>query len=118
MALTLGVKIGDVLDIGEYWMAVLSVDSRSSATLIANDGEKSTISAAYETEMAPGVWVSLGADSGRSRLRLKFEAPRHVSISRRPSQVAGQPTDQAKPSRAEAPPGRVNASDAVRRRAS
>ena len=36
MALTIGVKIGDVVDIAEYWIAVLSVDSRSSATLIAD----------------------------------------------------------------------------------
>ena len=88
MGLTIGVKIGDIVDIEKYWIAVLSVDSRNTATLIANDGEKTTISAAYETEMAPGVWVGLGADSGRYRLRLKFDAPRHMLITRRRGQVA------------------------------
>lgn len=83
MALTLGVKLGDVVDIEKYWIAVLSVDSGNTATLIASDGDKTMISADYETEMAPGVWVRLGSDAGRSRLRLKFEAPRHISITRR-----------------------------------
>jgi hypothetical protein len=111
MALVLGVKIGDVVDIAANWVAVLSVDSRSSATLIGNDGERITISAAYETEMAPGVWVSLGADPGRSRLRLKFEAPRHIPISRRPSQLA----DQHEPSGADVRKGRSRKSDTFRR---
>ena len=44
MALTLGVKIGDVVDIAEHWVAVLSVDSRRSATLISDDGRKIAIS--------------------------------------------------------------------------
>lgn len=91
MALTLGLKVGDVVDIAEYWIAVLSVDSRSSATLIANDGEKTTISAEYETEMAPGVWVRIGRDPGKSRLRLKFEAPRHVLITRRAGRMPEPP---------------------------
>ncbi len=92
MGLTIGVKIGDVVDIAEYWIAVLSVDSRSSATLIASDGEKATISTAYETEMAPGVWVRLCPDPARARLRLKFVAPRHIPITRRPGPVA-EPAD-------------------------
>ncbi len=40
MALILGVKIADVVDIAEKWIAVLSVDSRRSATLITDDGDK------------------------------------------------------------------------------
>ena len=84
MGLTIGVKIGDVVDIGQYWIAVLSVDGRSSATLIASDGEKATISTAYETEMAPEVWIRLCPDPSRARLRLKFSAPRHIPITRRP----------------------------------
>ena len=111
MALVLGVKVGDVVDVAANWVAVLSVDSRSSATLIDSDGERTTIFAAYETEMAPEVWVSLGADPGRSRLRLKFEAPRHISISRRPS----QPADQHEPSGADVPTRRSRKSDTFRR---
>lgn len=88
MGLTIGVKIGDVVDIAENWIAVISVDGRSSATLIASDGKKATISTTYETEMAPEVWVRLCPDPSRARLRLKFEAPRHIAITRRPGQSA------------------------------
>lgn len=77
MAPVLGVKIGDVVDIAESWIAVLSVDSRKSATLITNQGEKATIHSDYETEMAPGVWVRPGP--ARSRLQLVFEAPKRIA---------------------------------------
>ena len=40
MALTLGVKVGDVVDVAEHWVAVLSIDTRDSATLISNEGRK------------------------------------------------------------------------------
>lgn len=88
MGLTIGVRIGDVVDIGELWIAVLSVDSRTRATLITSDGEKATVSAICETEMAPEVWVRLCPDPGKARLRLKFEAPRHIAITRRPGPAA------------------------------
>jgi hypothetical protein len=71
MALTLGVKIGDVVDVAEHWVAVLSIDTRDSATLISNEGRKIE------------VWIGLGPDATRSRLRLLFEAPRNIPITRR-----------------------------------
>jgi hypothetical protein len=83
MALTLGVKIGDVVDVAEHWLAVLSVDSHRTATLICDDGRKIAISRARMTEMAPSVWVGLGPEATTSRLRLVFDAPRHIGITRR-----------------------------------
>jgi hypothetical protein len=83
MALTLGVKIGEVVDIAEHWVAVLSVDSRNSATLISNDGQKIAVSSDQMTQMAPDVWIGLGPDAAKSRLRLVFEAPRNIPITRR-----------------------------------
>ena len=83
MALILGVKIGDVIDVAERWIAVLSVDGRHSATLICDDGRKISVSADGLTEMTPDVWIGLGPEPARSKLRLMFEAPRHVSITRR-----------------------------------
>jgi hypothetical protein len=35
------------------------------------------------TEMVPEVWIGLGPDATRSRLRLVFEAPRNIPITRR-----------------------------------
>jgi hypothetical protein len=83
MALILGVKIGDVVDVAEHWIAVLSIDTRDSATLISNEGRKIEVSARGMTEMVPEVWIGLGPDATRARLRLVFEAPRNIPITRR-----------------------------------
>jgi hypothetical protein len=83
MALTLGVKIGDVVDVAKHWIAVLSIDSRDSATLISNDGRKIEVSSHGMTEMVPEVWIGLGPDATRSRLRLVLEASRNIPITRR-----------------------------------
>jgi len=40
MALILGVKVGDVVDVAAHWVAVLSIDTRDSATLISNKGRR------------------------------------------------------------------------------
>ena len=85
MALVLGVRLGDVVDIDDKWIAVLSVDGRRSATVITNDGEKVVIHSEYETEMIPGVWVRLGRRT--SRLQLQFEAPKSIAISRRSAET-------------------------------
>jgi hypothetical protein len=83
MALVLGVKIGDVLDIAGRWIKVLSFDGRCSATLVRDDGRQIAISARRLTSMMPDVWVGMGPEPAKSRFRLVFEAPRHVSITRR-----------------------------------
>jgi len=89
MALTLGVKIGDVVDIATNWIALLSVDSRTRATLIRNDGTKIPITSKGLTEVAPGVWVGLGPDAATMKLRLLFEAPRDLAIRRRSGRQVG-----------------------------
>ena len=84
MALVLGLTVGDVVDIADYWIAVLSVDSRMTAALITKDGEKIPVSSEHETEIAPTVWVQLGPLASKRHLKLLFAAPRSVSITRRP----------------------------------
>jgi hypothetical protein len=83
MALVLNLAVGDVVDIADYWIALLCVDSRKSATLIAKGGEKIAISSKYETELVPGVWVQLGPWKSKTQVKLLFEAPVSVSIARR-----------------------------------
>ena len=83
MALILGAKIGDVVDVAERWLAVLSVNSRHSATLICDDGHKIAVSSTGMTQVSSSVWVGLGPEMTRSRLRLVFEAPRNIPIVRR-----------------------------------
>jgi len=83
MALVLNLAVGDVVDIADYWIAVLSIDTRRTATLIAKDGEKIAVSSKYETEIVPDVWVQLGPWTSKRHLKLLIEAPRSVSIIRR-----------------------------------
>lgn len=83
MALVLGTKIGDVVDVADRWIRVLSVENCSHATLLCDDGRKLVVSANDLTCLMPDVWVGLGLDPVRGQLRLLFEAPRHVPITRR-----------------------------------
>jgi hypothetical protein len=83
MALVLGLTVGDVVDIADYWIAVLSVDSRKTATLIAKDGEKIAVSSKCETELVPAVWVQLGPWISTKHLKLLFDAPKSILITRR-----------------------------------
>jgi hypothetical protein len=48
MALVLSLAVGDVVDIADYSIAVHSVESRKTATLITKDGEKIPVSSKYE----------------------------------------------------------------------
>jgi hypothetical protein len=83
MALVLSLAVGDVVDIADYWIAVISVDSRKTATLITKDGQKVPVSSDHETEIAPTVWVQLGPRAGKRHVKLLFAAPSAVSITRR-----------------------------------
>jgi hypothetical protein len=83
MALVLGLSVGDVVDIADYWVAIISIDSAKTATLITKDGEKIPVSSDWEIEVAPTVWVQLGPYASKRHMKLLFEAPRYISITRR-----------------------------------
>ena len=83
MALVLGLAVGDVVDIADYWIAVNSVASRMTATLVTKAGEKIPVSSKYKTEITPTVWVQLGPLASKRHLKLLFTAPRSISITRR-----------------------------------
>ena len=72
MALVLSLAVGDVVDIADYTIAVHSVESRKTATLITKDGQKIPISSKYETEIMPTIWVQLGPWTGKRHLKLLF----------------------------------------------
>jgi hypothetical protein len=82
MALVLGVSVGDVIDIDDHWIKFHSFDGLSNAIVVDEAGEPHLISTEYEAEVVKSVWVSLAPLPGK-RLRLRFEAPRSVSIVRR-----------------------------------
>ena len=83
MALVLSLAVGDVVDIADHWIAVISVESAKAATLITKDGEKISISSMYEIEIASGIWVQLGPWTGKRKFKLLFTAPKSISILRR-----------------------------------
>ena len=83
MALVLGVKVGEVIDITDHWLTMLSIDGRDTATLIASTGWKTAICSSRMTDIISDVWVSLEPNASRSRLRLLLDAPRQLQITRR-----------------------------------
>jgi hypothetical protein len=83
MALVLGVKVGDVVDVADSWIKVQSVNGPSRVMLTCSDGRKLALRASHMTQLLPDVWVGLGRDLAYSHLRLMFDAPGHVSIVRR-----------------------------------
>lgn len=76
-------RTGEVVDVGRHWIAVLSIEARDTATVITSYGDKALVEAdGIETEVFPSVWVTrIGATA--DKLRLKFTAPRSISIKRR-----------------------------------
>jgi len=83
MALVLTVATGDVVDIADKWIALLAIESRGSATLIIDNGDKVSVSSKFETEVLPAVWVQLGLRAGPRQLKLLIEAPKDLLIARR-----------------------------------
>jgi hypothetical protein len=88
MALVLNLTVGDVVDIADYWVAVLSIDSGNSATLITRAGQKIPIDSKYQTEFLPNVWVQLGTRVGVRNVKLLIDAPKSVFIKRRRDSTA------------------------------
>ena len=113
MALTLGVKVGDVVDVAEHWVAVLSVDSRNSATLISNDGQKIAVSSNQMTEMVP-VWIGLGPDATAVELCNCGRFDR-VLISSRNQSVKARNNGQTHGTTAGPPQGALASQSATRR---
>jgi hypothetical protein len=82
--LVLDLSVGDVVDIGKRWVAVLSSDDHGTAVLITIDGTKARIlSAGIETELVPKVWITRVLTRTSPKLRLRFEGPNSIPIRRR-----------------------------------
>ena len=81
MALVLGVKIGDIVDIADYWIKILSVQGRRKATIATSSGDTIILHSNYEAERSAGVWICLGPTP--SQLQLQIEAPRSIPITLR-----------------------------------
>ena len=84
MALVLGAQVGDAFLVGRRRICVESVDGPTQVTLRRDDGQKIAVGADKLTEAFPGVRIGIGPDSATWRLRLLFEAPQTVLITREP----------------------------------
>ncbi len=83
MALVLGASVGDIIDIGQHHIQVMSIGPDRRVTLWCGDGRQFVISEAGPTTIFANVAVKLGPAPKRSSCRLVFDAPKTVPIFRR-----------------------------------
>jgi hypothetical protein len=84
MALSLGVKAGSKIRIGDHMLEVVQVD-REDCIDITLDGKLFVITDLQRTQIAPEVYVSCGSQNGKGlpeHGRLAIEAPRSIPIIR------------------------------------
>lgn len=82
MALSLGVKVGAVVGIGEYFLKVLDIINPTNV-LISVRGEEFRLSDLEKVEVLPNVSISCGPSKFFEKYaRLAIEAPRHIQINR------------------------------------
>ena len=84
MALVLGAQVGDAFLVGRRRIYVDSIDGPAQVTLKRDDGQRIVVGAEAMTEVYPDVFIGIGPDFATWRLRLLFEAPRTVLITREP----------------------------------
>lgn len=84
MALSLGVKAGSRIKIGEHVLQVLKVEDEVRITIQMNDRQY-VITDVERQLIAPEVYVSCGSQKGKGLPdygRLAIEAPRRIPINR------------------------------------
>ena len=84
MALVLGAEVGAGFFVGRRRIVVETISGPTTVTLKRDDGQKFAVSAEKMTEVFPTVFIGIGPDSAKWRLRLLFEAPQTVLITREP----------------------------------
>ena len=84
MALVLGAQVGDAFLVGRRRLCVESIDGPAQVTLKRDDGQKFIMSSEEMTEVFPDVFIGIGPEPATWRLRLLFEAPQTVLITREP----------------------------------
>jgi hypothetical protein len=82
MSLALGARLGDVFQIDNHTVKLISVLKATQATLELNDGRRVDVYANRLTEVLPNVLIGVGLDKTNHHLRLIFDAPRSIAITR------------------------------------
>lgn len=83
MALVLGVRLGDCIDIGPNWIRAWSVYNRSTLIVLTSDGRMEKISSRRIRQIFDGVEIGLGPHPTSQRLKLIICADPSTPITRR-----------------------------------
>ena len=82
MALSLGVSVGSRIDIAGHLLQVKALVQRKLIVVTVDGGNDVVISDKDRKEIVPGVWVQVGVSERAKNIRLAFEAPKTIRISR------------------------------------
>jgi sRNA-binding carbon storage regulator CsrA len=82
MALSLGIKVGSLIHVGEHAVKVLSV-SADIIEISVDGGSPVLVTEQKREKILDEVYVSLGVGSTGTGSRLAFDAPRSIPITRK-----------------------------------
>lgn len=82
MALSLGIKNGSKLSIGQHCLEVKRIISGNMIVVVLDDAEDFTVTDLQATEILPNVRVFAGIGQNGNGSRLAFEAPESIEIRR------------------------------------
>ncbi|MFL6448804.1 MAG: hypothetical protein ACJ746_14105 [Bryobacteraceae bacterium] len=90
MALSIGVKQGSKILVGEHQLEVHSITSSNDIAVSIDGGRQIVISPYAKTQVLPDVYLRSGIGSARNTKRLAFEAPRNIPIARQQTSGLGE----------------------------
>ena len=82
MALALGLRIGDTVNVGKRWVRLAVIEGLHSVRIRTSDKVTIRLTDKSETEVFPRIWMGLGPLPTSDGVRLTFDAPPTVKISR------------------------------------
>lgn len=94
MALSIGVSVGDKINIGGREVAVKAVSAPNLIVVSVDGGEDIVLSEDRRKEIMPQVFAQVGVGQRGNTTRIAFEAPRSISIKRMGSEWRGADGDQ------------------------
>jgi hypothetical protein len=83
MALVIGARVGDVIDIGSTWITVCSIDDDRTAIIRTADDRLVELSSEWFRTIFANVDIGLGPAPATKSLKLVVRAPRSIHVGRR-----------------------------------
>ena len=82
MALVLGLRVGDTVNVGGRWIRLMAVEGRHVVRIRSSDKVTIRLNDKYETEVFPRIWMGLEPLPTSDGIKITFDAPATVKISR------------------------------------